>query len=150
MANVKTWLASAALVGSASGGAVGVATASGSASAGTTEQAPQTSAPEVSGLRQQVAALLADERALAAAIRAARARLAGQVAASEHSLNAVRRQLGLAEAELAYVQAARTALLNASAAQQQQSASHAQPPAHATTGASGTGGSSGDGGGGDD
>jgi hypothetical protein len=149
MANVKTWLASAALVGGASGGALGVAAASGPATAGTPQPPRQASTSEVSGLQQQVAALVADERALATAIRAARVRLAGQVAVSEHSLNAALQRLERAQAELAQIQAARTALLNAPAAQQQPPVSRAQPQTHTTTGASGAGGSSDDGGGDD-
>ena len=149
MTNLKTWLASAALLGGATGGgALGLAAAGGPASAGTPQPARPSATPDVNGLQQQVAALLSDERALEQAIRAARARLSGQVAASEHSLTAVLQRLARAQAELAQTQASRAALLNAPAAQQ--APAPARPQAHATTGASGAGGSSGDGGGGDD
>ena len=138
MTTVKTWLASAALVGGAGGGAVaGLAAVGGSARPAAAAR-PVTSTPDTVYLQGQIDALLREDRALKHAVHRARHRLAGQVHAGELSLAALNRRITAAQHELAQAQAARaraSALTVAPA-----SAPVSTPTTHATTGASGAGG----------
>lgn len=131
---MKTWLASAVLVGGASGGgALVLAAVSGPATPTATPPPPGRTAPIGSNaLGGQTSALLAEDRALQRAVARARKRLGDEVAASEHSLAALRQRLVVTETALAQAQAARAALsahANTSVV--------AAPVSHATTGASG-------------
>ena len=150
MANMKTWLASAVLVGGAGGaGAYVLAATSGPAAPSAVPPATLPVAATDSGnLTRQTSALLADDRALQRAVASARKRLGHEVGASEHSLAVLRQRLLATEAALTQAQAARAALGAAPA----RVAVAAAPVSHATTGASGAGarGGSAEGGGFDD
>ena len=133
---MKTWLASAALVGGATGGGVlALAAVSGPT---TPTAAPQPSAPAATTgrntLTAQTSALLAEDRALKRAVARARKRLGDEVAASEHSLAALRQRLVVTETALAQAQAAHATL-----AARVATPLVAAPVSHATTGASGAG-----------
>ena len=145
---VKTWIASAALVGGAGGGAAAGLAATDRPSQPAAAVQSTAAVPDVENLQQQIDALLQEDRALESAIRAAKVRLAGQVKSGEQSLAALHQRILAAQAELAQAEAARNQVSTST------SQSTAQPPSsHTTTGASGAGTSSGDGGhdgGGDD
>ena len=140
---VRTWIASVALVGGAGGGAAaGLSATDRPVQPGGVVQSSVT-APDAGNLQRQIDALLQEDRALETAIRAAKARLAGQVKTGEQSLALLHQRIVAAQAALAQAQAARTRV-GAPTVQ-----STARPPSsHTTTGASGAGTSRG--GGGDD
>lgn len=143
MTNMKTWLASAVLVGGAgTGGVLGLAAATGPASPTATPSAPrQQGSVGAAALERQTSSLMADDRALARALARARRRLADEVTASEHSLAVLRQRVATREAALAraqaQVQAAPATVLATSVAPA------SAPTGHATTGASGAGATSG-------
>jgi len=154
MAATKTWLASAVLVGGASGGVVVGLAATGDPAQPTAAAHPARSAPDAGYLQQQIDSLLQEDHALKHAVHRARRRLAGQVRAGELSLAALHRRVLAAQTELAHVQAARPKAASVIAVAAVP-APVTRPAAHATTGASGAGSGSGSGsgefeGGGDD
>lgn len=137
MATVKTWLASAALVGGAAGGgAAGLAASSDPAQPATAPR-PAAATPDAGDLQDQIDSLMREDRALKRAVSRARVRLAGQVHAGEQSLAALHRRILAAQAELTRAQAARDHAASVSVAAAPAAAT--RPPAHATTGASGAG-----------
>lgn len=137
MTTVKTWLASAALVGGAgSGVAVGLA-ASGDPASPTAVARPAAATPDAGDLQQQIDALLQEDHALKRAVRRAQLRLAGQVHAGEQSLGALHRRILAAQAQLNRVQAARAGVPPVSVAAAPAAVPDQQ--AHATSGASGAG-----------
>ena len=140
MATVKTWLASAVLVGGAGGGAAAVLTTTGE-SAPVASALPAAAAPDAGYLQQQIDSLLKEDHALKRAVARARVRLAGQVHAGEHSLAVLHRRILVAQAELAQAQAARAHMTPVAVAQ----APGPAPVAHTTSGASGAGSERGDG-----
>ena len=136
MTTVKTWLASAALLGGAGGGAAAGLMATGPEQAPAAAQSPTSASPDAGQLQQQIDALLQEDQALKRAVGRAHARLALQVHNSQRSLAALQHRIAAAQAELAAAQASR---------QQVQTVITAAPPAtapaqHTTTGASGAGG----------
>jgi hypothetical protein len=137
MATVKTWLASAALVGGAGGGGAAVLASTGESAAPVTAARPVAVAPDASYLQQQIVSLLKEDHALKRAVARARVRLAGQVQAGEHSLAVLNRRILTAQSELAQAQAARARIVSAPAAVVRAPVS--APVAHATSGASGAG-----------
>ena len=145
MATVKTWLASAALVGGAGGGAAAVLAGSGESASPAPATRPVAAAPDAGYLQQQIDVLLKEDRALKRAVARARVRLAGQVHAGERSLAVLHRRILAAQAELARAQAARVRIAPVQVAQAQAPAP--APVAHATSGASGAGSRHGDDGG---
>lgn len=150
MTTVKAWLASVALVGGAGGGAAAGLAASADATPTPPAAPPSTAAPDARDLQRQIDALLAEDRALKAAIHRAGLRLTAEIRAGEQSLAALRQRIVAAQNELAKAQAARhrTAPVTSPAT----APAATSPQVHATTGASGTGGTTGsdDDGGGDD
>jgi hypothetical protein len=136
MATVKTWLASAALVGGA-GGVTAVLATSGESTTPAAAARPATVTPDASHLQQQIDALLAEDHALKRAVAQAQARLAGQVHAGEHSLAVLHRRILAAQAELAQAQAARARIVSAPVTVARAPA--AAPVVHAASGASGAG-----------
>ena len=143
MATVKTWLASAALVGGAGGGAAAVLASTGESATPTTAARPVAATPDAGYLQQQIDALLKEDQALKRAVARARTRLAGQVHAGEHSLAVLHRRILAAQAELVRAQAARARMSSASVVASVP-APVAAPVAHATSGASGAGSRHGD------
>src|SRR4051812_4249872 len=103
MATVKTWLASAALLGGA-----GTAVAGCSATDGAAQSAPAARpavvAPDAGKLQTQIDSLLQEDHALKRAVSRARVRLADQVHAGERSLTALRHRIVAAQSELAQAQ----------------------------------------------
>lgn len=151
MATVKTWLASAALVGGAGGGAAAGFAATDGPDAPAAVTRPAASAPDAGNLQQQIDSLLQEDHALKRAVASARVRLAGQVHAGEKSLAVLHRRILAAQAQLTSAQAARNRAATVVVASAPAPAP--TPAAHATTGASGAGSGHGDGeheGGGDD
>ncbi|HET6818634.1 MAG TPA: hypothetical protein VFH66_15510 [Mycobacteriales bacterium] len=152
MTTVKTWLASAALVGGAGGGAFAGLAAVGDGAQPAAAARPATATPNTVSLQGQVDALLQEDHALKLAVQRARVRLAGQVHAGERSLAALHQRIVAAQNALAQAQAARARAGSA--------VTFAPAPApasttavHATTGASGAGAAGGESessGGGDD
>ena len=144
MATVKTWLASAALVGGAGGGAAAGLAASSSPEQPATATAPSAAAaPDAGYLQNQIDSLLQEDRALKRAVGRARQRLAGQVRAGEQSLAALHRRIIATQNELARAQAARSQI-SAVPAAVAPAAPATTPVSHATTGASGAGSGHGD------
>lgn len=144
MATVKTWLASAALVGGAGGGvAAGLATTSDPARP-TAHARPVPAAPDTGVLQREIDSLLQEDRALQRAVSRARTRLSRQVQAGEQSLAALHRRILAARAELVQVQAQGDVNELASVVVTKPAAPPVSPPAHATTGASGAGSRQGD------
>jgi hypothetical protein len=144
MARVKTWLASAVLVGGAGGGAAAVIAMPGnSPQPAPAPAARAAAAPDAGYLQQQVDSLLREDHALKRAVSRARLRLAGQVHAGEQSLAVLHRRIIAAQNELARAQAAartRATTVTVAAAP----APATTPASHATTGASGAGSGHGD------
>ena len=142
MATVKTWLASAALVGGAGGGAAAVLASTGEPASPAPAARPVATAPDAGYLQQQIDVLLKEDRALKRAVARARVRLAGQVHAGERSLAVLHRRILAAQAELSRAQAARSRITSTPVAVAHAPA--AAPVAHATSGASGSGSRHGD------
>lgn len=140
MATVKTWLASAVLVGGAGGGAAAVLATTGESASPAAAARPVATTPDAGYLQQQIDVLLKEDHALKRAVAHARVRLAGQVHAGERSLALLHQRILTAQAELAQAQAARAQIAPVAAAQ----APAPAPVAHATSGASGAGSRSGD------
>lgn len=135
MATVKTWLASAALVGGAGGGAAAVLATTGESASPAAASRPVATTPDAGYLQQQIDVLLKEDHALKRAVARARVRLAGQVHAGERSLAVLHQRILTAQAELAQAQAARARMVPVAVAQ----APAPAPVAHATSGASGSG-----------
>lgn len=142
MATVKTWLASAALVGGAGGGTAAVLSTTGEPASPASAAQPVASTPDARYLQHQIDALLQEDRALKRAVARARVRLAGRVHAGEQSLAALHRRIQAAQAELAAAQAARARISTVPVAAARAPAT--APAAHATSGASGAGSEHGD------
>jgi len=137
MAKVKTWIASAALVGGAGGGGA-LAFSAAEPQTPAPAPAPAVALPDARHLQQQIDALLAEDQALKRAVSRARSRLAGQVRAGEKSLAVLRHRIVLAQAELQRARSAQAAVVVTSI-RPAAPATVTQPAAHATTGASGGG-----------
>lgn len=135
MATLKAWLASAALLGGAGGGAAAGLAATGDPTQPVAATRP-VAGPDTGQLQQQIDALLREDHSLQRAVHRARLRLAGQVHAGEQSLAALHRRIVAAQAQLAAAQAARTQVTPVTTTVV---APAATPVAHATTGASGAG-----------
>lgn len=142
MTTVKTWLASVALVGGAGGGAAAGLAATGGATQTLAATPPSTATPDARDLQQQIDSLLAEDRALKAAIRRAGLRLTAEIRAGEQSLAALRQRIVAAQNELARAQAARHGATPATSSSTTAPTATA-PQVHATTGASGTSGTAG-------
>jgi hypothetical protein len=140
MATLKTWLASAALVGGAGGGAAAGLAATGEPTQAASSAPPATAAPDAGQLQEQIDALLQEDHALKHAVSRARSRLTAQVHAGERSLAVLHQRIVAAQAELNSAQAASarisTVTVGAPAA--------TTATTHATTGASGAGSHGGD------
>ena len=133
MTTLKTWLASAALVGGAGAGVAAGLTTTSTDQQAAAAQPPVAGVPDATYLQQQIDVLLQEDRALNEALRRARARLSGQVRAGERSLAALQHRILAAQVELARAQAARAQMPSAVATAPTTRA----PASHATTGASG-------------
>ena len=136
MANMKTWLASAMLVGGVGGaGAFALAVTNGPAAptAVPPTSRPSTAASNTGYLMRQTSALLAEDRALQRAVARARKRLGDEVTVSEHSLALLRQRLITTQAALNQARTMQAGLAT------QAAVPVAAPASHATTGASGAG-----------
>jgi hypothetical protein len=143
MTTVKTWIASAALVGGTGGGVVAGLATGGTGQPARAATPPPAAAPDATALQQQIDGLLREDQALKRAVARARLRLEGQVRAGERSLSALHQRIVAAQKELAQAQAARAAAVTVTVVPAPPAAA-STPAAHATTGASGAGTATGD------